>query len=110
MPEPDGGPATTYVGRKICTKGGIPHPKGPFMRCKMVMASALVLVLLGCADNSGPGGVPNADLHIVQQDSTTPPLVATQASFCAKVGEGREVRLYYQVTPSDSDEFLRFEV
>jgi len=80
------------------------------MRRHTFIASALLLVLFACSDNSGPGGVPNSDLHIVQQDSTTPPLVATQASFWAKVGDGREVRLYYEVTPADSDEFLRFEV
>jgi hypothetical protein len=77
---------------------------------RRLIVVVVCLVLLGCADNAGPGGVPDADLHIVEQDSLTPPLVASQASFWAKVGDGREVRLYYQVTPADSDEFLRFEV
>ncbi|HEV8266264.1 MAG TPA: hypothetical protein VGQ06_15050 [Gemmatimonadales bacterium] len=77
---------------------------------RRLIVGLFALVLLGCADNAGPGGVPDADLHIVEQDSLTPPLVASQASFWAKVGEGREIRLFYQVTPADSDEFLRFEV
>jgi len=82
------------------------------MRRKMVMASALVLILLGCGDNAGPTGVPDAELHIVRQDTLAPPLVATQASFWAKVGDGRELHLNYQgVAPgSIGEEFLRFEV
>jgi len=77
---------------------------------RRLIVGFVALVLLGCADNAGPGGVPDAELHIVQQDSVTPPLVSSQATFWAKVGDGREVRLFYQVTPADSDEFLRFEV
>lgn len=65
-----------------------------------------------CTDNNGPGGVPTAQLHIVLQDSTAPPLVALRDSFWAKVSDGREMRLFYQgVSPTDSgEEFLRFEV
>lgn len=77
---------------------------------RLIVWFALV-ALLACGDNAGPpSGVPPAELHIVQQDTLSPPLVATQVSFWAKVGEGREVRLFYEVTPADSDEFLRFEV
>lgn len=77
-----------------------------------VMAGALTLVLLGCADNTGPAGVPNAQLTIVRQDTLAPPLLSTQASFWAKVGDGREVRLFYQgALPGDTgEEYLRFEV
>ncbi len=82
------------------------------MRCKTVIAGVLALVLLGCADNTGPAGVPEAQLNIVEQDSLAPPLLTTQASFWAKVGDGREIRLYYQgAAPGDTgDEYLRFEV
>jgi len=78
----------------------------------MVMAGALAFALLGCGDNSGPTGVPDAQLHIVLQDTLAPPLLTTQASFWAKAGDGREVRLYYQgAAPGDTgDEYLRFEV
>ena len=67
--------------------------------------------LLSCTDSTSPG-VPNADLHIVQQDSTAPPLASMQGSFWAKVGEGREIRIGYQpAEPGDSeDAFFRFEV
>jgi hypothetical protein len=82
------------------------------MRRATVIAVALALLLLGCGDNTGPAGVPDAQLTIVRQDTLAPPLLATQASFWAKVGDGREVRLFYQgALPSDSaQEFLRFEV
>lgn len=70
------------------------------------------VALLACGDSSGPGGVPNGQLHIIRQDTLAPPLVANQASFWAKVADGREVRLNYQgATPADTgEEFLRFEV
>jgi hypothetical protein len=76
------------------------------------MAGALALVLLGCGDNTGPAGVPDAQLTIVRQDTLAPPLLTTQASFWAKVGDGREIRLFYQgAAPGDTgDEYLRFEV
>lgn len=76
------------------------------------LLAAAVLLLAACGDNTGPGGVPDAQLHIVRQDSLAPPLIATQASFWAKVGDGREVHLNYQgATPADTgQEFLRFEV
>ena len=82
------------------------------MRRMTVMAMSAALVLLGCGDNTGPAGVPDAELTIVRQDTLAPPLLATQASFWAKVGDGREVRLFYQgATPSDTGaEYLRFEV
>ena len=82
------------------------------MRRKTVIAGALALVLLGCADNTGPAGVPEAQLTIVRQDTLAPPLLETQASFWAKVGDGREIRLFYQgAVPGDTgEEYLRFEV
>lgn len=79
------------------------------MRRILWLCSALAL--LSCSDSTAPG-VPDAQLHIIQQDVAAPPLVAAQGSFWAKVGEGRELRLDYQApTPADSeDHFLRFEV
>jgi hypothetical protein len=80
------------------------------------MNRALCLVvavaLAACQDNAGPGGVDDARLSIVRQDALAPPLLAARDSFWAKVGDGREVRLFYQgALPTDSgDEFLRFEV
>jgi hypothetical protein len=73
---------------------------------------AAVLFLAACGDNTGPGGVPTTQLHIVQQDTLAPPLMATQVSFWAKVGSGGEVHLNYQGdTPSDTgQEFVRLEV
>jgi len=69
------------------------------------------LALLSCSDSTAPG-VPNAQLHIVQQDVAAPPLVAMRDSFWAKVGDGRELHFNYQgATPADTgEEFLRFEV
>lgn len=68
--------------------------------------------LLGCTSSTGPTGVPNAQLHIVQQDTLAPPLVATRDSFWAKVGDGRELHFKYQgVNPADTgEEFMRLEV
>ena len=82
------------------------------MHGKTVIVAALALALLGCGDNTGPAGVPDAQLHIVRQDTLAPPLLSTQASVWAKVGDGRELHLNYQgVAPGDTgEEFLRFEI
>ena len=82
------------------------------MRRMTVMAGALALVLFGCGDNTGPAGRPDAQLTIVRQDTLAPPLLTTQVSFWAKVGDGREIRLFYQgAAPGDTgEEYLRFEV
>lgn len=78
-------------------------------RLVWVLAAGL---FAACTDNNGPGGVPAAQLHIVLQDSAAPPLVTPTDSFWAKVGDGRELRMFYQgASPADSgEEFLRFEV
>lgn len=76
----------------------------------------LVLALaIACGDSSGPATPPprpTAQLHFVVQDPNAPPLLTDSASFYAKVGENREVRMYYQgLAPGDTgEEFLRFEV
>lgn len=77
-----------------------------------LIAAFGALALLACSDNTGPGGRSNADLNIIRQDTLAPPLVSNQASFWAKMSDGREVHLNYQgATPADTgEEFLRFEV
>lgn len=72
----------------------------------------LLLAALACDDATGPSERPDAQMHFVRQDSLAPPLVATRDSFWAKVGDGRELKLYYQgAIPADSgEEFLHFEV
>lgn len=79
---------------------------------RRVLVALTGAVLLACSDSAGPTTVPDAALHIIRQAATAPALAATQASFWAKVGEGRELRLPYKGrTPTDSgEEFLRFEV
>ena len=73
---------------------------------------SLASLLFACGENTGPGGRTNAQLTVIRQDTLAPPLVATQVSFWAKVGDGRELRIDYQgATPADTGEdFLRFEV
>ncbi len=72
----------------------------------------LLLAGLACESATGPVERPEAQLNFVLQDSLAPPLVATRDSFWAKVGDGRELKLYYQgALPGDSgEEFLHFEV
>lgn len=67
---------------------------------------------VSCTDSAGPGGVPTSQLSFVRQDTLAPLLVATRDSFYAKVGDGRQMSLFYQgATPADSgEEFVRFEV
>lgn len=79
---------------------------------RRLLVAITAALLLGCSNSSGPDSVPNTQLRVIEQDTTAPPLVATQGSFWAKVGEGRELRFYYQGgNPADTgEEFLRFEV
>jgi len=72
----------------------------------------LLLTGLACEAATGPIELPEDRLRFVRQDSLAPPLVATRDSFWAKVGDGRELKLYYQgAIPSDTgEEFLHFEV
>jgi hypothetical protein len=79
---------------------------------RRVIVAVCVALLLSCSDNAGPTGVPNTQLHIIKESPTAPPLAASQASFWAKVGESRELRLGYKgLTPTDTgQELLRFEV
>ena len=76
------------------------------------IAGFAAVALLACGDNTGPGGRPDAAMNFVRHDSLAPPLVSSQASVWAKVGDGRELHLNYQgVTPADTgEEFLRFEI
>ncbi|TLZ67414.1 MAG: hypothetical protein E6K12_03740 [Methanobacteriota archaeon] len=69
----------------------------------------VLLALAACSDNAGPAtapAVPTSQLHFVLQDPAAPPLAASSGSFLAKVGENRELRLFYQ----NGQEFMRFEV
>ena len=72
----------------------------------------LLLAGLACDDATGPAERPEAQLNFVLQDPLAPPLLATRDSFWARVGDGRELKLYYQgAIPGDSgEEFLHFEV
>lgn len=79
---------------------------------KRVLSLLAAAALVACTENSGPGGVDEARLSFMLQSADAPPLLATRDSFWAKVGDGREMRLFYQAAvPSDTgEEFLRFEV
>ena len=79
---------------------------------KRLLCVVAAVAFGACTDNSGPGGVDDTRLSIVRQDSLAPPLIAARDSFWAKVGDGRELRMFYQgAQPGDTgDEFLRFEI
>jgi hypothetical protein len=80
---------------------------------RLLLGLAALTGAAACSNSSGPASpTPRVTLNFVQQDSTYKPLLSTQASFYAKVGDGRVVRLVYQgTTPTDSGaELLRFEV
>ena len=74
----------------------------------------LAAILAACSNSSGPNPplpVPTGQLHFVVQDAAAPPLYTAADSFYAKVGDGRELHLYYQdATGNRGEEFLRFEV
>lgn len=79
-------------------------------------APAVLLTLLvgGCGDGATDpaDGVPESALTFLRPSVSAPALVSTVATFWAKRGEDREVKLYYRPRPdrADSTEFLEFEV
>ena len=77
----------------------------------LIIGLAMVLGT-ACTDTNSPAPpVPTAQLHFVAQDAAAPPLYTDTASFYAKVGDGREVHLYYQdALGGIGEEFVRFEV
>ena len=82
---------------------------------RRVILGLAILAATACSSDTGPNSpppVPTEQLHFVTQDSVTaPPLYTDTASVWAKVGDGRELRLYYQGSGGgQGEEFLRFEV
>lgn len=79
---------------------------------RLTWLAVFALAVSACGDGTGPEGVPESELRFVKQDPLAPPLYAVQDTFWAKVGDGRDLRLYYQgATPTElGDELLRFEV
>jgi hypothetical protein len=75
-----------------------------------VLLSAAALV--SCGESTSPEGKQTNELRFLRLDPTAPPLVTQRDSFYAKVGEDRELRMYFRPRPleNDSTEFLRFRV
>ena len=79
------------------------------------LAALAALALAACGDGTGnddDGTVETTELQFLAPAPDAPPLVVTTASFYAKKGEDRRVRMFYRPRPgeADSTEFLRFEV
>ena len=68
--------------------------------------------LLSCGESTSPEGKQTDELRFLRLDPTAPPLVTQRDSFYAKVGEDRELRMFFRPRPleNDSTEFLRFRV
>jgi len=75
-----------------------------------ILLSAAALV--SCGESTSPEGKQTNELRFLRLDPTAPPLVTQRDSFYAKVGEDRELRMYFRPRPleTDSTEFLRFRV
>src|SRR4030088_3254409 len=84
---------------------------GPTDMRRLIPSLAILVSAAACSNSSGPVP-PRATLRVIVQDSTYKPLLSTQGSFYAKVGEQREVRLVYQgsLATDSGAEFLRFQV
>ena len=78
-------------------------------RTGILFAMAL---LVSCDGSTSPQGKQTDELRFLRLDPTAPPLASQTASFYAKVGEDREVRMFFRPRPleTDSSEFLRFRV
>lgn len=84
-------------------------------RPRTLVSFAVLAGALACgSDGTGPqpGVKTDAELRVVRTSADAPPLVTTSASFYARKGQNREVRMYYRPEAGfvDSTEFLRFKV
>ena len=80
------------------------------------MTSTVLLLaalnLAACGESTSSEGKLTEELRFLRLAPGAPPLAAQTASFYAKVGEDREVRMFFRPRPgeTDSTEFLRFRV
>jgi hypothetical protein len=83
------------------------------MRIRSLLV-AIPLLLLACSDSSGPGDggtKPPGELNIVRLGEASPPLFNPVATFYAKRGEDREVRVFFQDEVGGAgEEYLRLRV
>lgn len=83
-------------------------------RARILVSLVMLAGALACGgDGTGPDGVKtDAELNVLRSSPDAPPLVATTASFYARKGQDRELRIYYRpaLGATDSTEFLRFKV
>ncbi len=87
-------------------------------RWSTIFAVAALLPLVACGSDDGVGvnepevQKPESELTFVRSSPNAPPIGTLTASFYAKRGSDREIRLYYRPRPgrTDSTEFLRFRV
>lgn len=83
---------------------------------RAALAALAACALAACSDGTGNDDdgevVETTELQFLSPAANAPPLVATTASFYAKKGEDRRLRMYYRPRPTETDstEFLRFEV
>ena len=88
-------------------------------RWSTIFAVGALLPLVACSTSDDVVGVnepqvqkPESELTFVRSSPGAPPIGTVTASFYAKRGSDREIRLYYRPRPgrTDSTEFLRFRV
>ena len=84
------------------------------MFSRMVKFGVLLFAaaLASCGESTSPEGKQTDELRFLRLDPTAPPLVTQRDSFYARVGEDRELRMFFRPRPleNDSTEFLRFRV
>jgi hypothetical protein len=86
-----------------------------FRAWRAALVAVAALALAACGDSTGNDDgevVETSELQFLSPAPDAPPLVVTTASFYAKKGEDRRLRMFYRPRPAETDstEFLRFEV
>ena len=80
-------------------------------RC--LLLAALLGTVGSCSDGSGPndGTKPPSELNVIHVAPTSTPLFNPSATFYAKRGEDREVRIFFQdQAGGQGEEYLRLRV
>lgn len=73
---------------------------------KRTLFVVCAFAVVACTQDIGPIGTTDADLNVVRQSASAPPLVAVRDSFWAKAGEARQLSMSYQ----GGAQLLLFEV
>ena len=84
------------------------------VRCKSSLLAVALAIAAACTDSTNPGDgggpVPPDSLHILTLAQGHPPLTTESISFWAKFDQDTEAEIDFQVSPTETESYLRLRV